>query len=261
MSSPSVRDEFFIGWLAMPPGYARFLKPAAFAVMVIVSLTAAAIAILQRDPGTGQWDDGHVVTLRGVAMTAPYAMLRVPGETTRTYLLVEDGKFGALERTSRFVNGRSEGVPVEVRGTILHRGDRWMIALEAGDSGMRSLTADEARSLPPLLPNDARTIAEMTTLRGEIVDPKCYLGAMKPGGGKTHKACAMRCIAGGIPPMLVTREAGGGETFYLLVTESGGVANEELFSFVGDRVEATGRRERRDDFLVLRTSPAAIRRP
>jgi hypothetical protein len=43
------------------------------------------------------------------------------------------------------------------------------------------------------------------TLRGEIIDPKCYIGAMKPGGGKTHKACAQLCLSGGIPPMLVTR--------------------------------------------------------
>jgi hypothetical protein len=261
MSSPSVRDEFFIGWLAMPPGYAQFLKPIASAVIVIVLLTAGTIAMLQRGPGSGQWDDGQVVTLRGFAATSPYAMLRVPGEPPRTYLLVEDGKFGAHERTSRFVKGIAGGVPVEVHGTILHRGDRWMIALEAGDSGMRTLSANEAASLPPQLSSEAETIAEMTTLHGEVVDPKCYLGAMKPGGGKTHKACAMRCIAGGIPPMLVTRDADGGETFYLLVTESRGVANKELFPFVGDRVEVTGRLERRDDMSILRTSPAGIRRP
>lgn len=30
---------------------------------------------------------------------------------------------------------------------------------------------------------------------------------MKPGEGKAHRACAIRCIAGGIPPVSTTIEA------------------------------------------------------
>ncbi len=78
-----------------------------------------------------------------------------------------------------------------------------------------------------------QVLAEHVTLKGEIIDPKCYLGAMKPGGGKTHKACAMLCISGGVPPMLVTRDANKQETFYLLTTDQGGVANELVLPFVG----------------------------
>jgi len=47
------------------------------------------------------------------------------------------------------------------------------------------------------------------TLRGEIVDAKCYLGAMKPGDGRTNKECATLCVRGGIPPMLVHQTAEG----------------------------------------------------
>ena len=36
------------------------------------------------------------------------------------------------------------------------------------------------------------------TLTGEIVDSKCFLGVMNPGNLKPHKACAIRCISGGI---------------------------------------------------------------
>jgi hypothetical protein len=83
---------------------------------------------------------------------------------------------------------------------------------------------------------------------------------MKPGGGKTHKACAMRCIAGGIPPMLVTKDPSGRETFYLMVTADGGVANNLVYPFVGDRVDVTGSVEQQDDMLVLRVSAGSIRR-
>jgi len=97
-----------------------------------------------------------------------------------------------------------------------------------------------------------QVLAAHVTLKGEIIDPKCYLGAMKPGGGKTHKACAMLCISGGVPPMLVTRDANEQETFYLLTTDQGGVANELVLPFVGDRVEVAGRLEEHGDLLLLR---------
>ena len=83
---------------------------------------------------------------------------------------------------------------------------------------------------------------------------------MKPGGGKTHKACAMLCISGGVPPMLVTRDASKNETFYLLATDEGGVANERVVDFVGDPVEVSGQLERHGDLLVLRIAVEGVRR-
>lgn len=48
-----------------------------------------------------------------------------------------------------------------------------------------------------------------TTLKGEIVDSKCYLGVMNPGNLKAHRACAINCIQGGVPPVLLVRDGGG----------------------------------------------------
>src|SRR5262249_40102677 len=115
--SPRVsKDEFFIGWLRTPRGYARFVRPIAIALLLLGLVVAGTVAFVQRDPGSGQWADGQVLTLRGVAFTRPYAVLRVagekPGDMPRTYLLVEDGKFGALPRVSKFVQGESGGVAV-----------------------------------------------------------------------------------------------------------------------------------------------------
>lgn len=264
MSDKTSQDEFFVGWLLTPQSYVRFLKPIAVALLLLGVVAAATLAFFQRDPGTGEWNDDQVVTLRGVAFTKPYAMLRVPGEKPggppRTYLLVEDGKFGALPRVSKFVQNRPEGVPVELKGTILHREDRWMLALEEGETGMRVLTEAEAGGIPYLGWSAPKVLAKSITIRGEIIDPKCYLGAMKPGGGKTHKACAMRCIAGGIPPMLVTRVAEKREKMYLLVTSDGAAANDAVFPFVGDRVEIHGRLEQQDDLLLLKIATPDIQR-
>jgi hypothetical protein len=125
---------------------------------------------------------------------------------------------------------------------------------------MRMLTDSEAEMLPSLFWNTPKVLADSITLRGEIIDPKCYLGAMKPGGGKTHKACAMRCVSGGIPPMLVTRDGDGGETFYLLVLPDGCAANEAAYPFLGDRVELQGRLEQQDDMLILKVASQDIQR-
>ena len=98
----------------------------------------------------------------------------------------------------------------------------------------------------------SHVLQERITLRGEIIDPKCYLGAMKPGGGKTHKACAMLCLSGGIPPMFVTRDAQRRETFYLLTMVNGSAATETVLPFVGDPVAITGRVEQHGDLLIVR---------
>ena len=258
------RDAFFIGWQPTPKKYARFLRPIIVALLLITGGVAAVVAYLQHDPGTGHWDTDTVRTFDGIVYTRPYAMIRVPGDKPvdppRTMLLVEDGKFGALPRVEEFVHGKADGVAVHVTGTILHRDGRWMLELAEGERGMRRLTAEEETKLPPLGWPAPEVLAEHVSLKGEIIDPKCYLGAMKPGGGKTHKACAMLCISGGVPPMLVTRDASKNETFYLLVTEEGGVANERVLNFVGDPVAVSGRLERHGDLLLLQVAEDGVRR-
>src|SRR5690349_19376703 len=86
----------------------------------------------------------------------------------------------------------------------------------------------------PLCPlsSRARSLKEPVSLRGEIVDSKCFLGAMRPGNGKTHKACAMLCIAGGVPPMFVTRDSAGREEYYLLAGPDGGPAPSDVVRFL-----------------------------
>ena len=98
------------------------------------------------------------------------------------------------------------------------------------------------------------------TLRGEIIDSKCYLGAMKPGGGKTHKGCAALCLSGGVPPMFVTRDAAGNETYYLLTDSEGKPMGKEAVDYVGDPVELTADLEQRGDLRVLKLAAADIRR-
>jgi hypothetical protein len=240
------RDPFFIGWFPMPRVYARFLAPIAIGLLVALAVGSAVFAWNQRSPGPGIWDEG-TTTFTGIVYAEPYAMIRVPpvepGGAPRTVLLVEEGKFGAKER----VKPRDRQV-VRVSGTLLARGGRLMLELAAGDEGLRAAELPEAEqaTLRRTPPRERGPVS----LRGEILDSKCYLGAMKPGGGRTHKGCAVLCLKGGVPPLFVARD--GSETLYLLTNSNSGSLDAKYFDRVGDDVQLEGVWEEWDDLRVLK---------
>jgi hypothetical protein len=231
--------------------------------MILAAATSAALACLQPSPGAGRWETDERRTFDGLLLAAPYAMMLVPGEQPgqppSTFLLVEEGKFGALPRALALLDGQPSGKMVRAGGTLLHRDGRRMLELAEGTDGLRLLTFEERQGLPQLEASSPVVLHEEATVHGEIIDPKCYLGAMKPGGGKTHKGCAALCLRGGVPPMLVTRR-GGQERYHLLVTADGQPAGELAIPFVGDAVSVRGRLERAGDLLRLAIAPQGIHR-
>ncbi len=82
---------------------------------------------------------------------------------------------------------------------------------------------------------------------------------MKPGQGKAHRDCAVRCISGGAPPAFVVRSAGaaGERTLILLLVgaDGGSIANR-ILDLVAEPVEIEGEVSRLGDQLVLSTDPA-----
>jgi hypothetical protein len=87
---------------------------------------------------------------------------------------------------------------------------------------------------------------------------------MKPGDGKTHKACATLCIRGGIPPMFASPQPGGQTRQYLIVKANGepldSTTLEAILPYVADPVEVTGTVELQAGRWLLRLNPADIRR-
>ncbi|HXQ52930.1 MAG TPA: hypothetical protein VN802_17705 [Stellaceae bacterium] len=80
----------------------------------------------------------------------------------------------------------------------------------------------------------------MRTLACEIVDSKCYLGAMISGEGKVHKSCAGPCLLGDIQALFVTREASGAVFYRLLADERGAAMASLASSHAGERLTLTG---------------------
>lgn len=249
-------DEFFVGYLRTPRGQRAFLRGVALALLPLIGFTSGYLARGQRDPGDGAWDDSRARTFTGIVEAEPYPALRTIDPETgaaTTLLLVEMGKFGGGRRAAPF-----DGKHVSVSGYLLARDGRRMIELEPGDGAIRP--AGAAESAPAALRRAPRESLGLVTLRGEIVDTKCYLGAMKPGAGKPHKECATLCIRGGIPPTLITREPGGRARHYLLCGADGRALDERVLPFVADPVQVRGVLERRGDQLLLKIDPAEIRR-
>ncbi len=257
-SSPTAEpDPHFIGWYPIPQAFARFLLPIATALLGGVVVAAGVFALKQRAPGTGQWEDESTTTYEGVVIAEPYAMIRVPaGDLSappKTVFLVEEGKYGAKSRAQSL-----DGRPVRVSGTLLHRDGRRLLELLPGDDGLREIEwpPERVARLWPLTP----TALGPVTMLGEIVDTKCYLGAMKPGDGRTHKGCAVLCLRGGIPPMLVIRGADDQPAYHLLTNAQGGPLDPKAFEFVGEPVEVSGISERWGEVSVLKVDADGIRR-
>jgi hypothetical protein len=126
-----------------------------------------------------------------------------------------------------------------------------------------SIAATTDTNLAPRISNlpylDTRH-STLVTLKGEIVDSKCFLGVMNPGQLTTHRACAIRCISGGAPPVLLVRPKAEPARYFLLVSAVGKPINKEVLDLVAEPVEITGQVEAQGDLMILRADPKTYRR-
>lgn len=243
------RDEFYVGYLdRAPPALGRWLRRHVRDLLVFAVLLAVILATSQRPFAVAVFEFGHLTTHEGVLIESPSPQLRlaVPSSTASVrYDLVAEGKHGA----DGLVSGL-EGQRARVTGTLIYRDGRTLI--EVAEGGIEVMAADSG-SIP------SGQGSGRLTVRGEIVDAKCFGGVMNPGQGKPHKACAIRCLSGGIPPVIVTA-ADGGLAAYLLVDREGGALGEAILDYVAEPVEVEGLVVDHDGLATLRIDPRDIRR-
>jgi hypothetical protein len=242
VSRPS--GEFYVLYLPVPPGLRRVALLVAAGLLITLPVLAGTLAWTQPDPGPAIWSDDRVESLSGVLAAAPYAAL-FPDDGSPPVLVVESGKHGGRPRADAFHAHR-----VTLRGTMLRREGHAMIELVDGPDAITSLAADQP--LPPIEP------LRHASLRGEIVDAKCWHGAMKPGAGRTHKACAALCIRGGIPPVLVVRADERPPSIALLTGVDGGPIDDHALQFLAEPVDVEGELADWRGLTVLRLRPINI---
>lgn len=247
--SPPSEAPFFVGYQKiMPAPIAAFLRTRIAALFVLAPALGVALAVPQHRFGPGNFEFGKPRDFEGVVVAGsnPTLLLTRPDGAVSRYFLCAPGKHGAAE----LFPAAQPAQRVKMRGTLIERDGRHMIEVIPGSPVL------EAAARPPAAPQD---LGELT-LRGEIVDSKCYLGVMKPGNLKPHKSCAIRCISGGIPPVFLVRDREGQALYLLLEGADGRAVNAEVLPFVAEPLEITGRVERRDDLLVLKAEPKGFRR-
>jgi hypothetical protein len=168
---------------------------------------------------------------------------RPGGAGFSTYYLVAPYKFG--------LRAEVPAGEVTLRGKLIYRDDQAMIEVEPGSPRAEA---------PPSTRSAAAVELGRFTLAGEIVDSKCYLGVMNPGQSAPHRACAVRCISGGIPPVLLVRQGDGPSLHFVLVGLAGEPVNQKVLDMVAVPIEITGSVSRQGALLILRADPATYRR-
>jgi len=249
-------DDFYIGWEAKAaPSIGRTVRKVVMALLLLALLVPVVLAVSQRMIGASVFEWGTHKTFSGILQAQPYPHLLVsrPGNADglprfSTYYLVAPWKFGLDQKAIAPLDGKS----VTLKGTLIYRGNQTMIEVLPGSIQMTNVAA--ATALPQAMPLGKQTLV------GEIVDSKCFLGVMNPGQLTPHRACAIRCISGGVPPVLLVRQTNGPAFYFLLVSRDGKPVNKEVLDFVAEPVEITGAVVRQGELLILRANPATYRR-
>lgn len=241
-----MKDEFYIGWQdKAPKSFSKRTKLFVIVMIVLLPIIALGIISTQNKFNNHVFDYGNLRVLEGDLYTSPVPFLLVDEgffpdsiSNSRAILLIGFGKFGAEQTIAQMEeeNGSIEGKRVQLSGTLIYGDGKALFELT---EGKKSLVKIEGEGVDFQFPVEANPPVKV---RGQILDPKCYFGVMKHGEGKVHRSCAIRCISGGIPPVLrinfnyglySSEEVG----YAILRGENGETINKDVLEYVADPVE------------------------
>lgn len=258
-SGPEARrnEEFYIGWQsAAPRSFTRHIRKVLIALAFVFVIISIALAIFQQKFSTAVFEFGELTEIKGIYFNTPVPNIKVIKDKdifgNLNYLtipLVGYGKHGAdgiIADIEKKRNILLHGKQVTMKGTLLYNDGKTLMQIDANDEPILNIGAQVDASLFPV-----RKELGIQTIKGEIIDPKCYFGVMKPGEGKPHKDCAIRCILGGIPPVFHVRNEKGESNYYLIVGSNGEKMNEAVKNYVAEPVTIKARVVQSDDWIVL----------
>ena len=243
------RDDkpFFVGYLPVPARLKGFLIAVTALFVVLMATMGLVLGATQDDPGPGAFRfDYGPQTVTGIVQNAPYPTLFVTKGNDRikaghTMMLAGPAKNGAHGRTAKF-----DGKSAVVTGIVLERGTIDMLQV-------RNVQADDQD--PQDVPSQDLGTWKLT---GEICDGKCLTGAMRPGRGLAHKACANLCLLGGVPPVFVTSQPVEGVEFLMIGNGDGSALSPTMLDHVGAYISIQGQVVRRGDLLVFLVDDTTI---
>jgi len=254
------KDNFFIGWQGNTSaehkkGMKLFLIP----IFILVPIILFAIVFFTNPFGSGQFELGKVKEFTGVYFETPFPVLLLDNDqlengSSTSALLVGYGKNGAktFMQMAEEKHGTLSGKKIKIQGTLIYRSGKTLIELTKKKDSVLEVLETQIKK------KDQEPKLTSQKLQGEIIDPKCWFGVMKPAEGKVHKSCAIRCISGGIPPVFLVRGSGS-NSYYILEDVDGEAINQQVLEFVGEEVEIDGQSYLENGWEVLRVEASGIR--
>ena len=229
---------FYIGYAkTMDKKHSLWLKKRIYITFSLVLIVGLTILIFQNTFYKASFDFLNDKTYKGVLFKYPYPNLRVKkGKHYFRYLLVNPGKHG--------VGDIPFGKMVSLSGRLISRDQDKMI--EINPDSIQILSSSTITS-------NLETVLGSIKISGEIVRSKCFYGVMNPGHLKTHKACAILCIRGGIPPVFyVNASKTKTAKHYLMLNSQGKTFNDDILELVAQQVSVTGETSSLDNLFIIK---------
>jgi len=249
-------EEFYVSYIegSLGNNTKRALKKFVALIMLFVVGTALVFALTQNQFKNSSFEVFSDTKITGIYHENPYSMLQVQlaENTFKNILLVGFGKSSVNIHLRQLIAevGDLNGKKISIEGNLIYYNGKTLVQIT--DEEKVFLVTDTKFETPK-----NELISEMT-LEGEVIDPKCYFGVMKPGRGKIHRSCAIRCISGGIPPVFATKDANNLSQYFLLTDTDGNAINNDILPFVGRPTKIKGMVEKNEDWYTLKIDVANI---
>lgn len=246
--------EFFIGWSEnSAPQSISWIRKHILLIGILLVILVGICALFQSMIGKGFFDFGNIQNFEGVFVKSPVPMLVSKDgiEGYKVLYLVNEFKYGIDKEQADSFHLKH----VQINGTFIHDQKQGMIEISKDGIELSQEKNFDSHDIPSF---SAQGTIEVT---GEIMDSKCWLGVMNPGSRKTHRACAILCIKGGIPPIVVGTETGQSNyDYYLLVGPDGAPVNNFIINYVGFPIKISGELEVAGDLKIIKMDPDSLDR-
>ena len=247
-----MKDDFYVGWSGEAPNSYASAGRKFLVLGLIVMLTAGVLFVTNQNAYIdSNYEYGILQERSGYLVQNPVWGLRIREDgVIKTIPIVGFGKMGPGPTLSKMMETHDlqEGTMVTLRGMLTHYQGKYLMELTEGENSLVSAGQQT------MLERDI-VMKGTQTLRGEIVDPKCFFGVMNPAFKAVHRSCAIRCISGGMPPLLAIRENGVFVDYYFLHGANMESIAAEIMPYIGIPVEVSGSVATYDDWKSMVVDP------
>ena len=250
-------DEFYVSYIdgSLGSKTKQTLKLFVFIAIGIIILSALVFSFSQKPFKNSTFELTSATKITGTFHENPYPMLRVEvaKNAFKNILLVGFGKSSVnpflenIIKEAKNINGKT----LTIEGNLIYYNGKTLMQITNDEKV--TLSKSNTSNKAPL----KTSISEMT-LQGEVIDPKCYFGVMKPGKGKIHRSCAVRCISGGIPPVLATSDENNITEYFLITDMNGNAIHEDILPYIGKPSEISGIVQKMEDWYFLKINTEDI---